>query len=722
MRERCSDFVTDAPITEAPEDRFSRAPLAQRIARTIIAQRDPASLVVGIYGPWGDGKTSVLNLIERALEEDESTVPVSFNPWRLGSESEMFVGFFETLADAIDSKLTTGRERAGKLLRGYGALLKPIPVAGEAAATAAIAVGGALSETSLSKARARIEQLLAEAGKRVVILIDDIDRLDKAETQAMFRLVKIAADFEHTAYVLAFDASVVADALAERYAEGTRHGGNFMEKIIQLPLHLPPVAPEALLKVTMESVVAALAQADVELSSTDAAEFRSIFDRAVLPRIKTPRMGNRYGNALLFAVPMIGDEVRHVDMLLIEAMRIFYPKLYEWVRDHQDDVIGRQYTTAGQADSANVATREAVAAATAVMSPDEAHGAQVLLTALFPRTESVWQNKGWGSEWDPVWTKAKRIASAQYFRRYFTYAVPAGDMRDADVETLLAMLDEPEADEAPITHLAEQLLDSGGAETFLQKVAPHVDVLSSRASARLVQLFSAVSERLPDQSGFLGLSVMERAALLASKLLERVVPENRPEAVASVMQSSASIPFAVELLRWVQPQEDVVKTLTLDQTAEAGRLLVERIVPVWEGDDPFLTFGKGAAGTLHVWAEYGDHEALRACLGRRIAADLADAFRLMGAFLGQAWSMETGVPLIPEFRREGYNAVAEYVDPAEIFARLQERFGDGVGTGDLYTFREMPPEKRLANEFAFIHRMVLKERNTAPNAQDGPPD
>ena len=86
-------YVTDAPITRPPDDKFSRAPFAQRIAQTILAQRDPASIEVGVYGPWGDGKTSVLNLIEHALAEDSRTVPVRFNPWRLGGETEMFIGF-----------------------------------------------------------------------------------------------------------------------------------------------------------------------------------------------------------------------------------------------------------------------------------------------------------------------------------------------------------------------------------------------------------------------------------------------------------------------------------------------------------------------------------------------------------------------------------------------------------------------------------------------------
>ncbi len=709
MSQESSGYVTDAPITEPPEDKFNRAPFAERIAHTIVAQRDPASIVVGIYGPWGDGKSSVLNFIDHALAADERTVPIRFNPWRLGSETEMFVGFFETLAEALDAKLTTGRERVGKLLKDYGALLKPVPMAGDAAAGAAAALGGALSETSLSKARARIEQLLAESAKRVVILMDDIDRLDKTEIQAIFRLVKIAADFEHTAYVLAFDASVVADALAERYAPGTSHGDSFMEKIIQLPLHLPPVAPEALLRTTLETVALALDQAGIELSEAEVGEFRSTFDRAVLPRISTPRMGKRYGNAVLFALPMIGGEVRHIDLLLIEAMRVFYPQLYEWVRLHEDIVIGRHHGAQSQAEAAHAVLREAVTAATTGMTQAESQGAQLLLTTLFPRTESAWQNKSWPSEWDATWAKARRIASDQYFRRYFTYTVPTGDVRDSDIDALLVLLEDPEHDGGEAAELVAQILETGYADTLVEKLAVHKDALSASASARLSLLLAAFSDRFPNRSGFLTLSTMERAALLTSRLFERVAPEDRLDVTSTVLSSAPSIPFAVEVLRWVRPQQGEVTILTLEQTAEVGRILVERVITVWEGEDPFAVLGRGASGTLHVWAIYGDLDELRACLSRRIAADLTDAFRLMAAFLGQSWSMETGVPVIPEFRRDAYDAIVEYIDAAEVFARLQERFGSTVGTGEVYAFRSLPLEERLANEFAFVHRVVLEQ-------------
>jgi hypothetical protein len=715
-------YITDAPINEPPEDRFSRAPFAQRIARTIAAQRDPASLVVGIYGPWGDGKTSVLNLIEHELATVEDMVAVRFNPWRLGDETEMFIGFFETLAEALDAKLATGKEKLGKLLRDYGGILTPVPFGGTVLGEAAQAAGSALSESSLDKARTRIEAILADSGKRVVILMDDLDRLDKSEIQAIFRLVKVAADFQHTAYILAFDESVVADALADRYASGTSHGTSFMEKIIQLPLHLPPVPPALLRQVTLETVEVALHQAGVELTQSEVAGFLSTFERAVVPRIKTPRVGKRYGNAALFALPMVGDEVNAVDLLLIEAIRIFFPRLYVWIRSHEQEVL--EAHPASQAEAVHSSIRAALADGTAALSTEDVAGAQLLLTTLFPRTESAWRNIQWGGDWDSTWAKQKRIASRQYFRRYFTYTVAAGDVRDSDIEGLMRIVRDPSVDGGEVADVATALFRSGGPETFIQKVALYADEAEPVVAARLALLLTTFSDVLPDVGGFIALSTLERAALLTRRLIERVPQEERLGLTVEIMRSAQHIPFAVEVLRWVRPGDDAESSvLTTEEDIEVGRVLAERIASLWESSDPFAVLRSGAARTLHVWGIYGDLAALRDRLAAMVKADMTILFQLLSAFLGRSWSMETGVPLTSEFRRETYDAVTKYLDPAIVYELLRERYGQSVGTGSFYDFHDRPPEERLANEFAFIHRAVLEEQKmTVTAASQEAPD
>ena len=138
--------------------------------------------------------------------------------------------------------------------------------------------------------RRTLEKLLQDAGKRILIMIDDIDRLDDGEIATVFKLVKLAADFDHTAYILAFDQQVVAKALAKRYSDTDSSGTSFIEKIVQVPLELPPADPSELQTMTLQAMTAVLTLAGIELDDADVNRFqdswhrRRISERSAGPR------------------------------------------------------------------------------------------------------------------------------------------------------------------------------------------------------------------------------------------------------------------------------------------------------------------------------------------------------------------------------------------------------------------------------------------------------
>jgi predicted KAP-like P-loop ATPase len=308
-------YRTDAPISDPRLDVFDREPFARRIADTIGERNDPSSLVVGIYGPWGDGKTTFLNFIRGRLKDYPSIICVSFNPWRMEGEQALLQGFFATLAEVLDKELTTSSEKLGDVLKKYGALLKIAPGGW---GDAAVGAGAALSAVSLDELRDRISGMLRDAGKRVVVIMDDIDRLDRAEIQAIFRLVKLTGDFENTAYVLAFDEEMVASAIGEKYASSSGRsyeaGINFLEKVVQVPLHLPPPSPDALRQYCFGLVDEALRESATEMSQNQVNEFVRHFIDGIQIRLKTPRMAKRYANALHFALTILKGETYTPDL------------------------------------------------------------------------------------------------------------------------------------------------------------------------------------------------------------------------------------------------------------------------------------------------------------------------------------------------------------------------------------------------------------------------
>jgi predicted KAP-like P-loop ATPase len=233
-------------------------------------------------------------MMEEVLQRHSHVLVVHFNPWHFQSEHQLMRGFFATLEDSLDQQLKNRIEKIGAALKDYGSLLPlgSLSVAGLVTISpgnAAKGLGEELSNVSLEQLRSRIEGSLAESGKRVVVLVDDIDGLDRAETHSMFKLVKLSAGFNQTSYVMAFDDEVVAATLGERDGAGGQGADRtFLEKILQVPLHLPPVDAVGLRPATFEGVQAALRMAEIGLTQAQVDGFSRHFVDGLEPLLRTP--------------------------------------------------------------------------------------------------------------------------------------------------------------------------------------------------------------------------------------------------------------------------------------------------------------------------------------------------------------------------------------------------------------------------------------------------
>ena len=100
------NFLADKPISEEKDDKFQRYNFSKRIAETIINRTSSDSIVIGLYGAWGEGKTSVLNFIKQELNPHHpSVIHFTFNPWRFTDEAALLTSFFNTLASELKKSL-----------------------------------------------------------------------------------------------------------------------------------------------------------------------------------------------------------------------------------------------------------------------------------------------------------------------------------------------------------------------------------------------------------------------------------------------------------------------------------------------------------------------------------------------------------------------------------------------------------------------------------------
>lgn len=113
-------LATDTPIKAREQDLIGRIPFAERLADILKSAAGPESLVIGLYGPWGSGKTSVINLVENALsrKDDDGKAGVSvvrFEPWNYLTAEQLLAQFLKEVEGALDKDAYGRRKLFGKL-------------------------------------------------------------------------------------------------------------------------------------------------------------------------------------------------------------------------------------------------------------------------------------------------------------------------------------------------------------------------------------------------------------------------------------------------------------------------------------------------------------------------------------------------------------------------------------------------------------------------------
>jgi predicted KAP-like P-loop ATPase len=705
-----ADFSGDRPLATPQEDALNRAPFGRRIANVLRELPKGASLVVGVHGPWGDGKTTVLNFVRAELAASPTTLPVDFNPWRFTDESAMLAGFFRVLADKISATLSTKREVVAgwiEVAGRYGAMVE-----GRAGKVAELAK--AKARPDLEELRRRLTEALAKADKRIVILVDDIDRLDRHETHTLFRLIKACADFPNISYVLAFDDTAVAQALGERYEGGDERAGRaFLEKIIQVPLKLPVAAKEDLRALCFDQVNRALDAAGIELPREEAGEFVAGFDQGVAVRLTTPRAAKRYGNGLLFALPMLKGETNPVDLLLVEALRAFFPEVYDIVREHHVHFSGvepeRQARGAGAARSAAL-----LKPILETMLPEHAEAVTRLLIDLFPRVSGAVGRMSYGSEWLARWSRGRRISAPEYCPRYFTYAISPGDIPDAELAALVDAA--TQGDDAVVERLLTTRLVGRSARRLIEKLRAVEDTIHVDAAERLATRISALATNIPNPRALFPFAEPPaQAAILISHLLRRI-PDRAVRVAAATRVVAAAHPlwFGAEVVEWLyvtdKPEKAEANTLDAAETMEVRRALVDRIkAAVALGEVLFESELPQQRALLFEWWRAEGREATQAYLVGLFQKEPSQIVKFLQAMAPSAWADGSVVPRVGELGADQVKSIKAVID-LDVIARLVRQHCSGDLENPKWDFVDSRPlEQRLPEQFMFVYLKWQKE-------------
>lgn len=339
---------SDSPINRPEQDKFGYAPLAERVAPILILDTKSSTIVAGVEARWGSGKTSFLNLTRRALQQGRDNVLVfEYRPWLYSTVDALLLGFCVQVAAQLVGSPDKKYEKAGKALMGLSSVfgrLASLP--GEYGLTAAAGAAGAealagaataihdLSKIDLSNAREKVQTALDEAGRPVVIIIDDVDRLEPKEIRLLFQFLKAVADFRGVSYLLAYDPKPVENALS---FGGELSGREYLKKFIQLPVRLPRISNLLLQRFFREAVGELSRSLEKTLTDSEKSALEECSKTAVfLQSLKTPRDVARLLNSFRLRLQDCRDEVNLDQLLLFVLLDLISPDAVELVRMHPE--------------------------------------------------------------------------------------------------------------------------------------------------------------------------------------------------------------------------------------------------------------------------------------------------------------------------------------------------------------------------------------------------
>lgn len=724
---KTENYTADTPISDQSKDRFQRYSFSKRIAETISQRKTADSIVIGIYGDWGEGKTSVLNFIEENLLKDPDIIVCKFNPWRFKDETQLLVGFFNLLATQLKKSIKTKGEKIGELISDYADVIIPSfsfleGLIGTNPGEIAKKIAEKYSSVDVEEQKKRIEKILDEEKKRVVIFVDDIDRLDKKEIQTVFKLVKLTGDFSFTSYILAFDEKMVAKAIGEIYEDGGEQAGrNFLEKIIQVPLRLPLAQKEALKKFCFEQVDNAIKSNNIDLSEAQARTFVNEFTSNILSRLSTPRVAVRYGNALSFALPLLDKEVNTVDLMLIEAVKVFYPELYTFIRSNPEYFV-KSYSNIhvisydNSKEERKKKCKEEIGRISKHYSEKEENAIRDLLVELFPILNEVYHNYAHGEHNYKKWYEEKRIGSPQYFQRYFSYTVIEGEISDIVFEEFLEAIGNGSQSEN--VKALSDFLTKTSADALVSKLRWNEEKYSPELSKKLALCLSVFGDKFPyHQNSLFGFDTpLGQAALFIYKLL-RNLPEHKQQFEFAKQLIKESKPFSLtyELMSWFRNDKDKStdkQIFNLEEFNELASILLDKALSEASGEPLFEKYPKYAVYLLsHVWASIKGKENLMTYIKPILDKSPAKISDLLKVYSPNVHSSIQPEPYYGDIERDYFNAIQNTYDTDYLYEIAIKAFGNEIDVDTFQRLEHLQTEENRVKQFVY-HYKKLKAQPT----------
>jgi GTPase SAR1 family protein len=305
-------------------DLLDREKFEKTIYESICVEHTEHCRAIGIVGEWGSGKTTIINRVKARLESrGDIAIIDEFDPWIYETQDALIKAFYSELQSKREGRLSKRKIRKIqdaiiKLILGHCGLNDAINTITDSSIT-----------ENYSEIHNELEQCFSDIDKKIVCIIDNIDRTESDNIRLIFKLISSIFDISAITYVLVYD----QERIEKVFEDYNKINERYIEKVIQQEIHIPQVSEKCNGDIIRGSVRKVLEYYGV--TEREIGQYNSVA-RCVGDLTKNLRQLKRLFNTVFVSVFIDENKLYKPHLLEIEIIRFFKQELYNEIWENRD--------------------------------------------------------------------------------------------------------------------------------------------------------------------------------------------------------------------------------------------------------------------------------------------------------------------------------------------------------------------------------------------------
>lgn len=680
-------LTNEKPIKTRGEDFLNRKYFADHITSAVKNYEDKnnESLTIGLYGKWGSGKTSIINMIIENIQDDKSFIIFNFEPWLFSDTNQLLSNFFKEFAQKInhDANESEDMKSIGSKMEAYASFFEPLTLIPEP--TIQIIVKaihtffssggktftkmGEAYKKDLSATKKDIEKHLNKLDKKILIIIDDIDRLNNTEIKQIFQLIKSLGNFPNTIYLSSMDKDVIVNALSE-VQKGD--GNEYLEKIINVPLEIPQLSKTDIDKFLFKKLDEILLEIDEK--DFDQSYWGNIFHSGYKNFFLNIRDVIRYINILRFNHDALKLNVNIIDLMAITAFQVFEPKIYAFLKHNKNLLSGQESNNQYSSKQENEKKlKEELENCKILLQKLDGESLISLLQELFIKVKEIYTNTHYVGELSKL-RKCSKVASPEFYDAYFSLIL-INELSNYEIKNIISKT----SNEDDFSNIILSLIKDNRITIFLQRLQDFTREDIPKENFQIVfNVLMNLGDKIPEnKEGIFSFGNSTQIMRIFYQLYTQVDDEETRFNLfkQSIENSKDSIYTAcLEIITQMQEhgeyeniEEKEDKVITNEHLQELKNILLERINNWLKSN--LLFEHNNALSIMYLWKRIREKECIF-YINSNINND-ENLLVFLKTFIYYSYSQTMGDYAEREIRKFNYDAIKAFVNVESIISRVR---------------------------------------------------